>query len=61
VCNEWVRGMDFESNLVVGRNIEVDCNHVNLVGRNFGVMVGKNNMSLGKFVVDKDFGSLDVY
>ena len=30
-----------------------------VVGRNFGVMVGKNNMSLGKFVVDKDFGSLE--
>jgi len=32
---------------------------VKVVGRNFGVMVGKNNINLGKVVVDKGFGRLE--
>ena len=63
VCNEWVRGMDLESNLVVGKDVEVDCSHVNIgsighmkhIGdlgivedKDYGMEVGNNKVGLGK-------------
>jgi len=66
VCIEWVRGMDFESNLVVGNDVEVDCNYVkigsidhmkhiedlgNVEDKDYGMEVGNNKVSLGRVVV----------
>jgi len=68
VCNGWVRGMDFESNLVVGKDVEVNCNHVSIgsighmmhIGdlgivedKDYGMEVGNNKVSLGRVVVGK--------